>query len=245
MLRVYPRPLTPEVPPPLAFSSIPRGEAFLSPLRNGDFSESRPYVPGDDPRRIHWKMLARHGEIFVKEGHPAPSLSPEVLLIWEGRSFRSLGKRGSRAFRQEEAAIMEAEVQMRRLAGLLELLTKGGFQVRALFPGKGLRAGLESMSPEEQQDLLASIPSRPLSSLGGLAFDSGAPALIYNFAPSGKRNAWGNLKELYPRAICIRVLPDKHWERKLHTGRLRGVRPWRRRRERGIRDGRALWQREN
>ncbi len=40
--------------------------------RNTEFIESRPYVPGDDPRRIHWTHYAHTGELFVRQGEEVP-----------------------------------------------------------------------------------------------------------------------------------------------------------------------------
>ncbi len=49
-------------------------EGFMSGLHRSpvhgfsvEFSEYRPYVQGDDPRRVDWKLLARTDRYYVKQ----------------------------------------------------------------------------------------------------------------------------------------------------------------------------------
>jgi uncharacterized protein (DUF58 family) len=56
------------------------------------FSSLREYVPGDDPRHLHWKSTARTGTLMVKE-HVDTSLPRTAVLldtrasVWPGDSF--------------------------------------------------------------------------------------------------------------------------------------------------------------
>jgi uncharacterized protein (DUF58 family) len=50
-------------------------EAFVS---NDDLIEQRQYVPGDDPRRINWKLYGHSGELFVREGEKTGKPLPEI-----------------------------------------------------------------------------------------------------------------------------------------------------------------------
>ena len=46
-------------------------------------TESRPYVPGDDPRRINWKLYS-HGpesELYVREGENSPPPHSRLLIL--------------------------------------------------------------------------------------------------------------------------------------------------------------------
>lgn len=59
------------------FERQPRagGEAFREEptfRRTDELTESRKYLPGDDPRRINWKLYGHSGELFVREGEPEP-----------------------------------------------------------------------------------------------------------------------------------------------------------------------------
>ncbi|MDR2376960.1 MAG: DUF58 domain-containing protein [Treponema sp.] len=52
-------------------------------LRNDDLIDHRPYIPGDDPRRINWKLYS-HGPanaLFVREGEPEPPPYSQVLIL--------------------------------------------------------------------------------------------------------------------------------------------------------------------
>ncbi len=54
-------------------------------IRGDDRFDSRPYLPGDDPRRLHWKLFARFGDLFVRPGDlsPPPRKTVRILLDTE------------------------------------------------------------------------------------------------------------------------------------------------------------------
>ena len=54
-------------------------------VRGEDRFDSRPYLPGDDPRRLHWKLFARFGDLFVRPGDlsPPPRKTVRILLDTE------------------------------------------------------------------------------------------------------------------------------------------------------------------
>lgn len=45
-----------------------------------DFSDHRPYTPGDDLRHIDWHIYAHHEELFVKLGESSQSINVHILL---------------------------------------------------------------------------------------------------------------------------------------------------------------------
>jgi uncharacterized protein (DUF58 family) len=62
------------------------GESMLKPefslQRTDNFIDHRPYVPGDDPRRINWKLFSHSGGLFVRESeHEPPPQSNLIILI--------------------------------------------------------------------------------------------------------------------------------------------------------------------
>ncbi|GHV32194.1 hypothetical protein AGMMS4952_22150 [Spirochaetia bacterium] len=51
--------------------------------RTDNLTDHRPYVPGDDPRRINWKLYghAPSNEFFVREGEPEPPPHSHLLIL--------------------------------------------------------------------------------------------------------------------------------------------------------------------
>ena len=60
----------PFVPEPWAGGEAHREEPRLA--RTEELTESRRYLPGDDPRRINWKVYGHSGELFIRDGDPEP-----------------------------------------------------------------------------------------------------------------------------------------------------------------------------
>ncbi len=60
----------------------PEGGSRRGLLKGGDeeFSDYRPYAPGDDLRRIDWKPFMRHGELYVKLFSRSSAGEAHVLL---------------------------------------------------------------------------------------------------------------------------------------------------------------------
>jgi uncharacterized protein (DUF58 family) len=71
----------------LSFRTVPwlrgamLGERRSRNLRPAlDFSDHRPYTPGDDLRHVDWNAYARHEELFVKLGEATQSINIHILL---------------------------------------------------------------------------------------------------------------------------------------------------------------------
>jgi uncharacterized protein (DUF58 family) len=76
------------LPEPKEPSSLAiRGNGGEQPLpslrlvRGEDSFDARPYVPGDDPRRVHWKLYARFGDLFIRPGDLAPPPRQAVRIL--------------------------------------------------------------------------------------------------------------------------------------------------------------------
>jgi uncharacterized protein (DUF58 family) len=50
-------------------------------VRTDDLIDHRPYIPGDDPRRINWKLYSHGGELFVREGEREPPPRSKMVII--------------------------------------------------------------------------------------------------------------------------------------------------------------------
>ena len=59
----------------------PTGQRRSRNLRPSlDFSDNRPYTPGDDLRHVDWTAYARHESLFVKLGEATQSVNIHILL---------------------------------------------------------------------------------------------------------------------------------------------------------------------
>jgi uncharacterized protein (DUF58 family) len=68
-------------------------------LRTDNLIDHRPYIPGDDPRRINWKLYSHGGELFVREGEPEPPPHSKLSILIDTQADKSLyspeaGRRG-------------------------------------------------------------------------------------------------------------------------------------------------------
>jgi uncharacterized protein (DUF58 family) len=49
--------------------------------RTDNLIDHRPYIPGDDPRRINWKLYSHGGDLFIREGEPEPPPHSRLLIL--------------------------------------------------------------------------------------------------------------------------------------------------------------------
>lgn len=49
-----------------------------------DLTEHRPYAPGDDPRRINWKLYGHSGDLFVRDGEREPPPRSRISILLDG-----------------------------------------------------------------------------------------------------------------------------------------------------------------
>jgi uncharacterized protein (DUF58 family) len=76
---VYPRPLPVDAAPPAAGGEQ---SAETTVRREGDeFSGLREYQPGDSPRRVDWKALARTGDLYTR--HFEEQAGTDLWLDWD------------------------------------------------------------------------------------------------------------------------------------------------------------------
>jgi len=72
---------TPALPP----GKTGRTRGKSSYKRSEDLYETRSYQPGDDPRKINWKIFAHTGELSIRQGELLPPPADEyVFLLYTG-----------------------------------------------------------------------------------------------------------------------------------------------------------------
>ncbi len=60
--------------------------------RSDELHETRQYLPGDDPRRVNWKVYAHSGELSVREGELLPPPTSEYILAFSETFPPNAGK---------------------------------------------------------------------------------------------------------------------------------------------------------
>jgi uncharacterized protein (DUF58 family) len=83
VLWVHPR-IHPSYAVPVGTVPDFEGRAELSKAGTTWFSSLREYVPGDDPRRIHWRSTARTGQLIVRE--TTDTMEPAVTVVLDTRA---------------------------------------------------------------------------------------------------------------------------------------------------------------
>jgi hypothetical protein len=60
--------------------------------KTDDLTDHRPYTPGDDPRRINWKLYGHgpSGELFVREGESEPPPRSRLLILLDTQTDAGL-----------------------------------------------------------------------------------------------------------------------------------------------------------
>ena len=90
-LLALPRPAGETIPLSLNFGG---NERRIEPRyrKSDELTDHRPYIPGDDPRRINWKLYghAPMGELFVREGEPRPPPNSRLLILLDTEADLSL-----------------------------------------------------------------------------------------------------------------------------------------------------------
>jgi uncharacterized protein (DUF58 family) len=83
VLWVHPR-VHPCFPVPVGTVPDFEGKADLSKKGSTWFASLREYVPGDDPRWIHWRSTARTGQLIVRES--VDTMEPTVTVVLDTRA---------------------------------------------------------------------------------------------------------------------------------------------------------------
>jgi uncharacterized protein (DUF58 family) len=91
--------------------AAPRARATRS--QGMDYAESRPYTPGDDARRIDWRVTARTGRAHTKLYRPEPGA--DLVCLVDQRAPMRFGTRA--AFKSTVAAHLAALVAWAAAAG--------------------------------------------------------------------------------------------------------------------------------
>jgi uncharacterized protein (DUF58 family) len=140
--------------------------AELNFQRTDDLTDHRPYIPGDDPRRINWKLYGHGGDLFVREGEPEPPPHSRLVILVDTQADPLL-------FTPETARRGVDLLCEHALALALAYLDRG-MDIQAGYTGGGLRGG----SAAELAEALAYPAALPLSAGEALPEVSGRGVLL-------------------------------------------------------------------
>ncbi|OHE68119.1 MAG: hypothetical protein A2Z99_15385 [Treponema sp. GWB1_62_6] len=101
--------------------------------RTDDFTDNRKYAPGDDPRRINWKLYGHSGELFLREGEIEPPPKARYLILLDATADPALFDREDAAFAVDALA--------ERALGAFALAVSLGFEADFAFNGSPVSRG--------------------------------------------------------------------------------------------------------
>lgn len=101
-----------------------------------DLTEHRPYTPGDDPRRINWKLFGHSGDLFVRQEELEPPPVSEYTLILDTSVDHHIFP--------EAAGRKLVDVLCRHALTLALELIRTHFSINLWFPGSELKCPEET-----------------------------------------------------------------------------------------------------
>lgn len=128
----------------------PTAKTATSPRLREDADERlerRAYIPGDDPRRLDWKLYARTGDMQVRVG--------EEGIPFRGRLWLQVVSSSASGF-EEKKRIHQLDAALESAAALVRRLEDEGQDIRIILPGEEQWAGTEVGWDER---LARSLPS--------------------------------------------------------------------------------------
>ena len=143
--------------------------------RSDELLETRRYVPGDDPRRLNWKLLAHAGELFLRLGEEAPPPRARLLAVLDTTEHPALAPGTS-----DEA--LDGLVE--DCAAEITALVRGGNAVSVSLPGA---ARCETWTAERLPALRAALADAwwtPAGSAIVLPNDRSVRAVVFSIAGS-------------------------------------------------------------
>jgi hypothetical protein len=134
--------------------------------RTDDLIDHRPYIPGDDPRRINWKLYGHGGDLLIREGDPQPPPYSRLVILLDTQADPALytpegGRRGVDLLCENALALAAAYLNR-------------GVDILAGYTGGGLRGGTQG----DLAEFLAYPAALPLASGEDLPGPPGDRALL-------------------------------------------------------------------
>jgi hypothetical protein len=119
--------------------------------KSNELINHRPYVPGDDPRRINWKLYSHvaSGELFVREGESEPPPCSRLLILIDTEADSSL-------YSHDEGRRAVDLLCENALAAALGFSSRG-MDVLIGYTGGGVIGGGEESAPFDSAQLAVAL----------------------------------------------------------------------------------------
>lgn len=191
------------------------GPADPSDSRSGasdDFSALRPYVHGDDLRRVHWRSSARTEELIVRENEPLADGHVTILLDVRpgargGRSDPVVATSGPTVARPGSAADDPLERAISAAAGMVEQQAHRGGRLRLVTTAGDDSGVLEARSGRDRllEHLAWIVPTENAAALDGPAARL-VPTIVFTARPDASLGAL--VTSLRPRPPVYAFVTD-------------------------------------
>jgi hypothetical protein len=184
-LRVLPETEEPaSVPLPAGRTGISQGKSTFH--RSDELYETRPYMPGDDPRKINWKVSAHTGTPVLREGELLPPPSTEYRFVFNteilNRRFNHvIVKRNFDILVSRAAYIARSLAAQNKIISVARVNARGDSEIVTINPGDpdaNATLLLAFAEPQPEQET-PSFPTEQCRSKRGDLFDSNAAVLIF------------------------------------------------------------------
>jgi uncharacterized protein (DUF58 family) len=181
--------------------------------RSEEFLEVRKYFPGDDIRKVHWKVYAHTAELFLRIGEEIPPPESRFLVVLDPAPTPAVPQR-------IEADYLDALVEA-LAATVLEMLARG----YRVFFARCDSTRLKQFTLEKKLQLLADLAEVRWTDRYALEFPRQDLYQILVFSSPGSANLSRIMKDLQERGGEVKLLfpdvpapleqPRHNWIRKL------------------------------
>jgi hypothetical protein len=133
--------------------------------------DHRPYVPGDDPRRINWKLYGHCGELIIRQGEREPPPHSNITILIDSQfdelyESKSAARRAVDLLCENALAIInnaskEVDIQIGYLGQTEAVPVEPGFALAypaAIYEAAALQAARLPVVPEERAVVILSLP---------------------------------------------------------------------------------------
>lgn len=165
---------------------------------------TREYIPGDEPRRIHWRSSARLGQLMVRQETGTPSADVTIILDRAVTTWNT-----APSFRNDNSAD-NFELAVETVAALIDDLLPTGRTIELLCTDEGTVA-IDRTAERTFLRILASVTTSSGSTLNGRDFARVArnPRGTHLIVVTRGRDNFGLVHGVSPRARVVEPhLPD-------------------------------------